>query len=91
MQISVRNQSEKIWKCIGNMSDFINESENCHRFNCKTVRYLSEFSQKTVIHNKQSENSQKCVKPHPKCIPKLVNMSQIPVGYVISDRVLTFI
>ena len=76
MQISVRYQSEQIWKCIRNASNFINESENCHRCNWKTVRYLSEFSQKTVIHNKQSENSLKCVTQHPKCIPKLVKMSQ---------------
>ena len=44
MQISVRNLSEKIWKCIRNVSDFINVSENCQYFIWKTVWNLSEIS-----------------------------------------------
>ena len=44
LQISVRTLLENIWNCIRNVSDFINESENCHWFICKTIRILSEIS-----------------------------------------------
>ena len=37
MQISVRTLSEKIWKCIRNVSDFINVSENCQCFIFETI------------------------------------------------------
>ena len=48
LQISVRTLLENIWNCIRNVSDFINESENCQWFIsrnietlCKTVRNIS--------------------------------------------------
>ena len=47
MHIWVRTFSEKIWKCIRNVSVFINVSEKCHLSISKTVRTQSEISHLT--------------------------------------------